>query len=68
MRTELDEVYQKVKLSFKCMVERNNKAVDEVVGRALAAEASANAAHKLLSDLTSNVVCRVSASETTSES
>ncbi|KAL3793177.1 hypothetical protein ACHAW5_001405 [Stephanodiscus triporus] len=68
MRAELDAIDQKVKLSFKCLIESKNKAVDEALGRARAAEASANAAHKLLSDLRSSVVRRVSASETTSES
>jgi hypothetical protein len=67
MRAELDAIDQKVKLSFKCLVESKNKAVDEALGRARAAEASANAAHKLLSDLRSSVVRRVSASETTTE-
>ncbi|KAL3780978.1 hypothetical protein ACHAW5_010433 [Stephanodiscus triporus] len=68
MRAELNASDQKVKLSFKCLIKSKNKAVDEAVGRARAAEASANAAHKLLSDFRSSVVRRVSASETTSES
>jgi hypothetical protein len=68
MRSELDAIDTKVKLSFKSLVEGKNTAIDEAMGRARAAEASANAAHKLLSDLRSSVVRRVSTSETAGES
>jgi hypothetical protein len=68
MRSELDAIDQKVKQSFQSLVDGKNKAIDEALGRARAAEASANAAHKLLSDLRSSVVRRVSTSETTGDS
>jgi hypothetical protein len=63
MREELDAIDQKVKASFKALVENKNKAIEDALGRARAAEASANAAHKLLSDLRSSVIRRASSSE-----
>ena len=67
MRVELDAIDQKVKASFKTLVEGKNRVIEDALGRARAAEASANAAHKLLSDLRSSVIRRASPSENTSD-
>ena len=63
MRMELDAIDQKVKASFKSLVEGKNRAIEDALGRARAAEASAAAAHKLLSDLRSSVIRRALPSE-----
>lgn len=67
MKAELDDIDHKVKQSFKSLVESKNKEIEKALGRAKAAEASANAAEKLLSDLKASIVPIVSTAEGTSE-
>ena len=67
MKLEIDVIDDKVKQSFKALVEKKNKEVERAQKRAQVAEASAKAAETLLRDLKASVVPNLSAAKSTSE-
>lgn len=71
MKGELDEIDAKVKQSFQSLVEKKDAEIENALARAQAAEASAKAAERLLTDLKerfSSIPTKSSASEATIES
>ena len=60
MKAEIDVIDDKVKQSFKALVEKKNKEVERAQKRAQVAEASAKAAERLLRDLKASVVPNIS--------
>ena len=69
MNEELDDIDKRVKASFKLFNEKKDKEIGKLVERARVAEASAEAASKLLSELKASVIVppRYKAAEDTSE-